>query len=681
MNSINKEYSILEKFKNLVNNANDESKLNGYIHSWNKYKNYFSTNNEIIKNEYEKINDLINNKIIEIRNSYLNNQFNQISCISNLDRNTLFNIIQNYLFYHINTLDNNNYNSDNISLFIDWLRDISKCYDLSIFKPKIYELVEKFKYVSKINKSNIYNEIIFKNTNTKPMLLTDFFNKSPRTCSVLKEYECNEDCYWSNTWYDRFNPFASRCKPRDFKELIINSYCSNDNYKTREEKIDIIKLFFLEQNDKYNSFKGLNKMMKTTIFINGNKTDLNELENEQLCKILRNLLDNYVLSIGNTPEEQISFWNKYRINNYAGKEMIHIITDSINNKYTLYQIIKRVVNHLKRNGKTYFIASVIAFFTIMTVYYRSEISCWMGTWDNSSPVVQKINEQNYHNNNDKVEFDSSIKDKVEILKQNGYNLERIAGSDGKISVEEMNPFFTESGRLRSHEEIIEYSYDVIKSHTVDKKECINPIDISILVNTDRKTVDQDQESLKKMKSEVPDDQKHFYDDLINFLFKKANYLYRELNSKPNDYNEYENITKKLGYGIEKNVQLNVGNIFNLVDLNSLKEEYGGITIDKIGIDIESTCKDVNFNSSDNIVEVLASEVNGKTVYYIFSGLKYWAKSLILNENNIITANVHHIGEKTPTEYFQEVYSTVQESYSNIQNHRPINLMHELFYNN
>ena len=546
MDVIEKQINILKKFEKLVTNVEDESKLNGYIHSWNKYRNYFDKENKDINIFYNKINELIDGKIIQIRNSYQQNQFNQIDCTSDIKDKTLLKTIQNYLFYYINTLDNDTYNPNNVSIFINWLKNISKCHDISIFKPKIYELVQKLNLKS-YNNLDVYNNIEFNTNTTTPMLLTDFFNKTPRNCSLLKEYECNEDCYWSNNWYDRLNPFSERCKPMNFKDLVINSYCSDNSYKSKEELIDIIKLFYVDQNEKYDSYKGLNKMMKNTITINGNKINLSKKTKKYLCEKLRDLLNNHILSIGDTPDEQISFWNKYKISNYSSREMLHIIKNSIDNKYTVTQIIKKLIGYLKRHAKPIIYGSIIAFFTFMVVYNRSEISGFIGNFYNNSFLTKKTIEKNLHNNNQTLpKYDPENENKVQELIKNGVNVNLIAGSDGELSNEEIiNAIILNERRGTTDKYII----DKIKDHTTS--ETVSISEMPVLFNTTLNQLNKDIDTINSKINDpnISDVDKYILQDELSTM--KATKHYLESIHAPFDYNQFENTNDKLGFDIEK----------------------------------------------------------------------------------------------------------------------------------
>ena len=117
--------------------------------------------------------------------------------------------------------------------------EISNYINIDIFRSKLYEFVYKLdnEYLMQL-----FDEIDFVDNNVDNIMIGDFFNKTFRNCSLLEKHECNQECYWSDTFLDKLKFWSSNCKHKNINDLLYDTYCSDFSYKTRYELIYLIKI-------------------------------------------------------------------------------------------------------------------------------------------------------------------------------------------------------------------------------------------------------------------------------------------------------------------------------------------------------------------------------------------------------------------------------------------------------
>lgn len=335
-----KQSRVLRKFIKNANNISNIVLLNYNQNIWNKYKNYFTIDDSKIYSLYQSIEDILKYKKSEIYNKYFSHMY---SCEyineNNISNEEIFEMITNLTNFYIENYQNDEYLKD-IQFFLNWLFDLSKCVNISMFKEKVYELVNKVYYYKSYSYFKLYNKIEFKeNTQSKKILIGDFLNKKIRNCSLLKKYECNDECYWEGGFLNLFKP--NRCKNKDIKELITNTYCSDLSYKTREELITILKLFTSVETISYDDFYKLKLAYSNKIILDNKKIDLSILTDKELCELFRSILNDSIIESISEKDTQLDYLKKLGFNRYTAGVFIYNIYDSISFSYTFYEIIKR----------------------------------------------------------------------------------------------------------------------------------------------------------------------------------------------------------------------------------------------------------------------------------------------------------------------------------------------------
>ena len=149
-------------------------------------------------------------------------------------------------------------------------------------------------------------------------------------------------------------------------------------------------------------------MIKRKIKIQDTTYQLDDMDSKELCKLIKNFLDNNYLLNNYNLENQNQFWNKFNINNYTGKCALCLIQDSINNDYSNYKILERLKNFFTKRGKSILIAISVSIFILMSIfaysnsaYIINKLYDWNILRNTETPneINDEPNFKNYNNNN------------------------------------------------------------------------------------------------------------------------------------------------------------------------------------------------------------------------------------------------------------------------------------------
>lgn len=602
-----RQIKLLNKFYDKLKSTSTKSSIIGLKKIWEKYKNYFDLSNDDIKNLSDNIDEYIINKINE--NYDIENTKN---------KNELFEYIGNRLVFYIDNIDSNNI--ENINKFLNWIYQKSELYDLSIFRDKLYELVSK---IHQLDHNNDYFTIFNKmnlNKNDSNVFVDGFFNKKLRNCSLLKDYECNEECYLSTSWLDFFK--KSKCNYRNIKDILHNTYCSKNSYKSKEELILIIKSFCVED---VSSFENIKNGYSNKINYEGKRIDLSKLESSTLCELFTDILNKYVIDEFQNEKEQIAFWENNLWSKNDLEQAKFIILDSYNNNLTRMQGIKRLYNWIL--SKKYFIAGSIMIFVFALLMF-------MNPFGNKDYVIKKVET--------KITVDSDVnKEELESFVSK-YNLDydMIAGEDKHITIEE----------YKSCKDLIEYmlNMDIRNNNICDVNEsyCSNVIiklrDVPIISLFSKEMVInqldilQEKQKNLKYKSEEYDSLQIQIDNLMKqFRFLKA-VKYEEKNLS---------ITKSILDGMDSKI--------TQMEASEIKSFYGRIKMGKNEVDVSTYSLEKPIEYVMRFLQGIGNEVfsntihvykdtdsNGNTVFYPINNFDTHLSALLYNPNMKLNVIVH-----------------------------------------
>ena len=355
---IQKNIKVLNKFLKLLEDVDSKIRLYGMLNSWNKYIYDFELdNNDVLKLVYE-INLVFKNKKNELDNPlllHLNDEYkkefecNKVNNSKELKNKTMRYIADNLDYYTNDSYQNSN--DFNLNNFLSWLEDMSKCIDLSVFRTRIYMLMEKYKRLNKISKK--YNIYINPDSKKESKIVGSLYNKQLRNCSLLDKNRCGEECEWVP---GRF--FGGTCKNKDYVKLLMETYCSFDSYRSREELIMFIKSLNVD-NLKIENYKKLNKSVSAVIKHNDVILDLNTLSDNELCDKFKMLLDYIVYTADlNTIEGQINLYKKLGAKKGDVYDIMSLIRNCRNNGYTTFETTRALIGWISKNKKfKYLVAS------------------------------------------------------------------------------------------------------------------------------------------------------------------------------------------------------------------------------------------------------------------------------------------------------------------------------------
>lgn len=252
------------------------------------------------------------------------------------------------------TTSANDYNDFNN--FLSKVVNISACVNVDRFLPKLYEVVEtlKIKYNYGESKS-IFTKIVSRSTNTErnQVYVGDYKNREGkwRDCSSLKDYQCNDECYFQKS--GSFSSFFSKgtCKPIDIKDMVIRSYCADDSYRSTKDIIDVIRMFGKGKNEE--------KLLK--------------MDKRSLCAKLLKIFNKNIRVFKNlSKDNQSNFWNKVHMDSLDIYKTLHIANDAFKSKRSFKQVSKRLWMWLKSKKwiAAIFIALIIT--TLLLYTYRPE---------------------------------------------------------------------------------------------------------------------------------------------------------------------------------------------------------------------------------------------------------------------------------------------------------------------
>ena len=304
----------------------------------------------------------------------------------------IYSEIDQFLNYYYQSIliKNSTQKFDQFKLFLKKLVRLSKCINLTKFESKILEI----------------SNFILKNYNTQEYL--DLLNK------ILYHTETIENN--QKIWRECSIMKDRKCRNYNIKDLILKYYCSEKDYTSINDVVNIIKIF--------------------------QKGSINK-EKQNLCKFLSKLIDENTKMYSSKLEEQIRFWNEMKISKIDIYNSLNIIKDAYENKNSFDQIFKRLYNNIKIkkyiNDNFKIPICTIIFFIVFNLDLFSYISslCRQTASNNSSndsidQIMAKLGFGSL--NTPIVTYNNKID--ISLLIKNGYNLEIISGDDRFISLED-----------------------------------------------------------------------------------------------------------------------------------------------------------------------------------------------------------------------------------------------------
>ncbi len=343
----NKKIRSLEKFYDKLIQSKTSNSIHFLKTSWDKYKSYYDVKDKNIKELYNKIDTYLDDKIEKMKDKksfILTTDIYYLYTCENLQKDSnllyeFYDFVSNSIMYY-SKFNVTNIPSMELHTFLVWLEKLSYCIDLTQFKEKINEILEKIK----IKKHKTTYDFNFKEYDT-PMIIGDVLNKPPRNCSLVNKIECNNECEWSK--YD------NKCMNRNYIELLTHTYCSTNSYKSKDELILLIKSLYIDKNYK-NEYKNLSRSVSNKILLGNEYYQLNEMTIIDLCKIFNNLL---IKMIGNydidSIDGQLNFWRKINMGKNDLIQITSLIDNCAKNKYSFMEIRNTVTKWIKENKKTF----------------------------------------------------------------------------------------------------------------------------------------------------------------------------------------------------------------------------------------------------------------------------------------------------------------------------------------
>lgn len=389
---VEKQIKILNKFKEKLKNEKSYAIIDGLYDSWIKYNSGFDIEESRISLLYEEIENLFINKYSEELESFssMENKFDCSNINENSENKELFyQIIENNLTYYTKNIDKNINNAD-MHKFLNWLSNMSKCTDLSIFKKQINFILNKLNIVT-------YKFDFGKQPN---MLSGNLFTNTVRECSLLEKKDCDNECEW------KFSIFGSKCVNKDYKKILFNSYCSKESYKSKEEIMLMIKSLYTNDLN-INNPKKISKILSNKIKIDGKFVDLKSKTKEELCDYFNQILENTIIEKKlDTIEGQVDLWEKINMSKNDVHQLQIYIRYLKKKSLSAIEILKKVSNWLYNNKK--FLV------TIISISLLAYISIYMY---NSTYINENVN--NFNPNNIKLPEGSVTNPDGSIIYPNG----------------------------------------------------------------------------------------------------------------------------------------------------------------------------------------------------------------------------------------------------------------------
>lgn len=571
-----KQIKYLSKFIEKINESEYDGTYNALLYYWNKYKFYFNREIPIVNNLYENIENIIQNKNVnqnyEIRSDMLFLENDKKYIFRNIDRFINYYLSKKYM------------NDEDITIIISNLKNIqniSNKTNIDIFKHKLYELVFN---LNNDEITDIYNHIKFSGDNNN-IIIGDFFNKKYRTCSLLKKHECNEECYWSDTFWDKLKLWSSKCKQKDIKELLYNSYCSKDSYKTREELIFLIKSLTDDSTDtNISNFKNL---LKNYIIHDEKKYYLDNANSELLCDIFKDILSKKVFTHTKTFEDQIYFLKRYNVNKYLLYESFAVIEDSKNNKNTTFETIKRLISYFTER-KLLSISIITSIAMIISLYLANEYLI-----GENGIFNKKANFVDYELNTSILIDDRIPRDEfISYCKEKNVEPSRInINNDKVITLEEYTDFkkylefFSNFENMKESEKRQFTNFFAIKDEDNFNENTpkIDYTEFPFLSKFSKKELLERKGELKTQYDTYKKNGDVKMTAIIGKEIEIINRLYPDRHSEENysiinadlenitenddTFNPFDNFVKKNDFEMEKNVTMKISNLRSLINVN------------------------------------------------------------------------------------------------------------------
>jgi hypothetical protein len=579
-----KQSKVLRKFIKNVNNISNNVLLKYNENIWNKYKNFFNIDDNGIFSLYQSVEDALKYKKSDIYNMYVRKMYPCAYIIeNNITDNEIYDIISNINNFYIDNYTEDEYIRD-IEFFLDWLIRLSKCKDINIFKDKIYELVNKVYYYKSYNYFGLYKKINFNKTDQpKKILIGDFLNKKIRNCSLLPKYECNDECYWEGGIRNFFK--FERCKNRDIKDLIINTYCSDLTYKTKEEMITILKLFTSVDTISYDDFYKLRLAYSNKIILGGEKIDLSILTDEELCKIFKSVLNESITDLVSEKNTQIDYFKKLGFNRFTAAVFIYMIYDSISFSYTFYEIIKRcyrflasIYNNVIKNNKL-----VVALLIIICLIFYNYPYILSGkpVFNYNTPLEYTIEKQKVYKNLIKTQSLSVETDIFqefnELVDEKNLDVDAISFLyNGRVDRDVLENLKNKIKRIEDPNYVSYYSIND------KKKEYISVL--PIVVDHTKKEINQRLPSVVAPQAVTQIEKER---TIVSYIFD----YYKILND---NYNPYYTFTKESDHVIKHEI-VDVKNIKSFFDFDIILENQNDFEIYKKYYDITTIDELMNSN--------------------------------------------------------------------------------------
>lgn len=504
-----------------------------------------------------------------------------------------------------------NPNLERTRLFFSNLSIISQEYDLSIFKDKCVELNEmynlsEFKDIDFSEKPGLFLTFF-----PEPMITGDVSKKRWRKCDTLKEYECNEECFFESAPFIKFWSKGT-CRPRDIGKLIYNTFCSERSYKGQEELVDILKV--------------LDPMAPYTV---------HTLRSE-LCDALRKLT--VEISKNVMKEDQHLFWNKIGVSARDLKETILVLQDCYTFKRSFYATFTRVYSFILRH-KSFLkrVANIITL--IVTLYYfiYPSVSSYLGQDTVDQDVLAEVGISADKLGSHAIEWDTSVAGDIKnYINSSGYSLEAVAGDDRVIDISDVSKViryekFRESGDFCEFFEgkcatLGENVPKVIQSSIRDLESNLDYLRKQAMASH---TLAREQ-----MKTAIK-----YMEVAISTL---RNYNFSE------SQNPWDTVINKVGAVIQDDY-------VPLVDMIPVTLTPTEKVIQKIQDTTYEKVRDKLLTRSFRIVE---EYVAGKIAYFVIEGIEWWMAGMAIDPEMQISASVIKLPEGKTIEEFIEATKEV-----------------------
>ena len=579
-----------------------------------------------------------------------------------------------YNLYRNNNLEEHKPEMIEFLKFLEYLIDISKKVNIDIFKPKLYEIVGTIgnKYYSD-NAMYIFKKINFTKEYTKKdqILVGELKDREfIRDCSKLKDYQCNDECFLEYTFFG----FKNKCVNIDFKELILNSYCSDSSYRSKEELIKILYILNKDWKHDYITRFGTFKQLKRYAERDINKIDKDfhvNMNKKQLCTYLREEIN---INLKKFEEIKGGFFNYVGMSDRDVVLLSNFIIDLRKNKTSFFEMfnLTNLFLSTRKYINFYFFSMIITvvFFKLLTEYFYNNFISYVNTTSYSDNEIKdksfllNKNMDNMGFADPKIKIEEGVDTK--FLLENKINIEVLSGDNRFINIDKYNNAKSIIG---------------IYTNPLERNTSLNEIFASYLYAL---------KSIEDLELFIIPSVPQIIDGTLNGLYGAKNQIIDDIKTSGKIINKtYKDMTdsvKKYGVLIKENLLKDIDEIINELENSGIKNilNYNPLNqaISLLGFKIENNlikCSkliptiniiDENYTKSvietvykflkgkfdgllTNSIPVIKENINNNIKYYILDGHHQWGASYIISEDTMLTCKIICLPENMKIEYFIE----------------------------